>query len=100
MKNELFICECQNIEHQLIFSYFEDDEEKDVFVSVHLTPDRWYRRIVNGIKYIFGYKCCYGHFDEFIFKKEDADRLQGVVDLLKSSQKSKMVNEKDEVAKS
>lgn len=81
--NELFICECNNTEHQLIFSYFLDN--KDVYVSVHLIPEyNIWKRIWMAIKYIFGYKCCYGHFDEFIFKKSDASRLQKVVDYLKS----------------
>lgn len=35
--NELFICQCHNTEHQLIFSYDKDWEE--VFVSVHLIPE-------------------------------------------------------------
>lgn len=80
--NELFICQCNNIEHQLIFSYFLDD--KEVFVSVHLVSDSFWKRIWNAIKYIFGYKCMFGHFDEFIFKKQDADKLQKVVNFLKS----------------
>lgn len=81
--NELFICQCSNTEHQLIFSYFPN--EKDVYVSVHLTPDySIWRRIKMAIKYIFGYKCKYGHFDEFIFNKNDADKLQKVVNYLKS----------------
>lgn len=84
-KHELFICQCNNTEHQLIFSYFPDDEDKDVYVSVHLTPEyNIWKRIKMAIKYIFGYKCCYGHFDEFIFNKKDADKLQSVVNYLKS----------------
>lgn len=86
--NELFICKCYNTEHQLIFSYFpedESDEPKEVYVSVHLIPEwRLWKRIWIAIKYIFGYRSCYGHFDEFIFKKSDAKRLQKVVDYLKS----------------
>lgn len=80
--NELFICECNNTEHQLIFSYFLDD--KEVYVSVHLIPEHnILKRIWVAIKYIFGYRSIYGHFDEFIFKDSDADRLQKVVDYLK-----------------
>ena len=83
--HELFICQCNNTEHQLIFSYFSDDEDKDVFVSVHLLPEyNIWKRIKMAIKYIFGYRCRYGHFDEFIFKKEDVDKLQTVVNYLKS----------------
>lgn len=81
--NELFICECHNVEHQLIFSYFPDD--KEVYVSIHLTPQSgFWKRLGLAIKYIFGYRSCYGHFDEFIFKKYDADRLQKIVNHLKS----------------
>lgn len=36
---ELFICQCHNTEHQLIFSYFPEDEDKDVYVFVYLIPD-------------------------------------------------------------
>lgn len=78
----VFICKCCNTEHQLIFSYFTD--EKEVYVSVHLIPEyRIFRRIWNAIKYIFGHRSIYGHFDEFIFKPEDADKLQSIVNFLK-----------------
>lgn len=43
--NDLFICQCYNTEHQLIFSYFPE-EKGDVYVSVHLTPEyRIWKRI-------------------------------------------------------
>ena len=80
--DEVFICKCCNIEHQLIFSYFTD--EKEVYVSVHLIPEyKIFRRIWKAIKYIFGHRSIYGHFDEFIFKPEDADKLQSIVNFLK-----------------
>ncbi len=81
MKNELFICACNSIEHQIIFSYFPED--KEVYTSIHLIPERnIFKRIWYAIKYIFGYKCCYGHFDEFIFKKEDTYKLQNIINYL------------------
>lgn len=84
MKNQesnlLFICACFNTEHQLIMN----TEMKDtVFCSIFLKPDTFFKRVVNGFKYIFGYKSKYGDFDEFIFRPEDADKLQKVVDHLK-----------------
>lgn len=85
LQHELFICKCQNTEHQMIFSHFPDDQEdKEVYVSIHLIPDfKIWRRIVNAIRYIFGYRCKYGHFDEFILDHTDADKLQKIVDILK-----------------
>lgn len=80
--DKVFICKCCNTEHQLIFSYFTD--EKEVYVSIHLIPEyKIFRRIWNAIKYIFGHRSIYGHFDEFIFKPEDADKLQSIVNFLK-----------------
>lgn len=84
MESKFFICRCNNTEHQLVFNYFEDDIGGDVYVEVHLVPDSFWKRIKNAIKYIFGHRSKYGDFDEFIFKKEDANKLQEVVDYLKS----------------
>jgi len=80
--SKLFICQCNGTEHQLIFSYFPDD--KEVYVSVHLIPDRFLKRPINAIKYIFGYEPKYGDFEEFIFRNENADKLQLVVNYLRS----------------
>lgn len=83
--NELFICKCNNTEHQLIFSYFPNDiDDRNIYVSVHLNPEynKW-KRLWFAIKYIFGYRCRYGHFDEFVFNNKDAEKLQKVVDYLK-----------------
>lgn len=82
-KKELFICECNSIEHQIVMSYFED--EKEVYCSVHLKPERnVFKRIIHAVKYIFGHRSIYGDFDEFIFNPKDADRLQSVVDHLRT----------------
>jgi hypothetical protein len=35
--NKLFICACNNVEHQLVMTYFTDD--KEVYCSVHLKPE-------------------------------------------------------------
>ena len=72
---------CESVEHQLTFSYFDSDEE--VYCAVHLAKKPFFERLVRGVKYIFGHRCRYGDFEEFIFKKEDADRLQKVVDKLR-----------------
>lgn len=77
MNNNLFVCSCHNIEHQLIVSI--DDEWDEVFIFVHLYPHPLHKRIINAIKYIFGYRSSFGDFDEIMLSKEDTKRL---VDLL------------------
>ena len=82
-KKERFIGECNSIEHQIVMSYFED--EKEVYCNVHLKPERnVLKRIIHAVKYIFGHRSAYGDFDEFIFNPKDADRLQSVVDHLRT----------------
>ena len=49
-------------------------KEKDLLIcSCHSTDH----------KYIFGYKCRYGAFDEFIFNSEDSEKLQDIANYLK-----------------
>jgi hypothetical protein len=35
----------------------------------------FFKRIKVAIKYIFGHKSIYGHFDSFLLKPEDSERL-------------------------
>lgn len=85
-ETEICICKCNSIEHQVVFTYFTDNKEieGDVYMTIHLIPDSFLKRLINGIKYIFGHRSKYGDFDEFIFNRKDADKLQKVVNYLKS----------------
>lgn len=83
--NEIFVCTCYNTEHQLVISRNPLDEKEGpmIFINIYLKNMSWYKRLWYGIKYIFGYKCKYGAFDEFIMDSADADKLQGIVNYLK-----------------
>ena len=83
-KPEYYECQCHTPEHTLRFWLDDDPSDPSVFVSVFLANDSWYRRIASGLKYILGYKCRYGHFDEFILRAEDCDRLIGILEKLKA----------------
>ena len=79
----LFLCECSSCEHQLIARW--DKTDKEVYISILLSNCYgFWKRLWEAIKYIFGYKCRYGHFDEVILRKEDANNLQSIVDHLKN----------------
>jgi len=79
----LLICRCFSPEHQLILSYFPEDD--DVYATVHLREFSFWQRLVHGIKYIFGHKSIYGAFDEFIFNPEDYSKVQDVADHLRKA---------------
>jgi len=76
MKDEIIICECSSAEHQMVL-HFDDDKDlgRQVFVEIHLVPLVWYKRLWHGIKYIFGYKCKYGNFEEVILSPKHARQV-------------------------
>jgi len=74
-KDELMICSCGSLEHQLVFRTFDDGE---VFMSVHLTKHSFFRRLKHGIKYILGYQCRYGAFDEVILDSRYAQKFMDI----------------------
>ena len=79
---ELFVCRCHDVQHQFIIRTVDFDKYPEVYLSVFLYPYGFFKRLVYGIKYIFGYQCRYGAFDEFIFNPEDAHKLRKVYDYL------------------
>lgn len=83
---EFFECQCHSDEHVLRLTLSLDDDPV-IYSSVFLGSYPWgWRRIWTGIKYIFGYKCKYGHWGCFQLKPDDALRLQGM--LIKLIEKS------------
>ena len=74
------VCDCGDISHQLAIQKIDSGE---VIVSIHLTQFPFWKRLWNGIKYIFGHRSRYGDFDEFILGYWHSQALQEVVDELK-----------------
>jgi hypothetical protein len=77
---QVFVCECSSMEHQIVFSY--DADENQVYCLIYLTSYSFWNRLKSGMKYIFGYHCRYGHWDEFIWKPEHAHKLRELSELL------------------
>lgn len=84
METKILTCECHSTEHQIVVNY--DDEDNIVFCHIYLSGnDRgFFKRLKYGIKYIFGYKCRFGHWDEFIFNHKEVNKLEEIVKLLKN----------------
>ena len=76
----VFICECNSREHQIIIQH--DIEDNLIYCHIHLVKHGFFRRLKSGLKYIFGYKCRYGQWDEFIFKPEHANQLRELSEFL------------------
>ena len=76
----LFKCDCSSDEHQIIVEV--DTVENMLFCHIHLQKRPFLKRIWMGLKYIFGYHCRYGHWEEFIWKQEDAPLIKALADML------------------
>lgn len=75
MKREVMICECNSIEHNVIFWY--DDEYRELYCEPHLTTHRnFFKRLWHGLKYAFGYKSRFGDWDSTVFKEDDLIKLK------------------------
>lgn len=76
---EHFECQCSSDEHTLKFTLDEtsgDFEDLEIWTAVFLNQYRpWWKRVWVGLKYIFGYNSRYGHWDCFIMRGKDVNRL-------------------------
>lgn len=100
MKDEIIICDCGSAEHQMVLR-FDDDKDlgRMVYVEIHLVNKRWYERLWIGLKYIFGYKCCYGNFEDMILSSKHARQVYDLYRFLNRSnlEASETMREKDEI---
>lgn len=73
VKKELLICECSDPQHQVIFSKFDDEDI--IYLAIHLTKQPFLIRLKIAFRYIFGYQCSYGAFQEVLLNKEKLTKL-------------------------
>jgi hypothetical protein len=88
-RSEIIICECNNTQHQMVFHYDEADNYPTVYAHVHLNKLPFFKRLVYGIKYIFGYQSRYGAFDEFIVDNRDIKKFKEIVKYLNKAKLEK-----------
>lgn len=110
MNHEYLECACDSDEHVVRISYFVnkdgDFDDDEIYISVQLpdqtfwgyvewlTPSEaevpWWKvwklidytpgRLWAGLRYIFGYKCKYGHWETTSVKYSSAVRLRELLD--------------------
>jgi len=86
-----FDCQCSSPEHIIRFVYsppFKDDGP-EIYTEVQLCqPRNFFEKIWVALKYIFGYKCKYGHWDCWIMKSEDLSRFKDMLDRFEIDRKA------------
>ncbi len=90
MEDKFLVCDCMSDEHTLRFTFDLEDGEMWTGVYLH-NYHNIFERIWIAIKYVFGYKCKYGHFDCFVTREKS--KLLELKDLCDKIIKIKEVNE-------
>lgn len=75
---QYYQCACYSDEHMV--KVYQDFEDNQVYLIIALRKFGFFRRLWAGIKYILGYECKFGHFDEFIFQSEDVTCFRKVLE--------------------
>lgn len=80
--DKVVVCDCEDMEHIIRFTWWGGDDISDRFIYVHyfLQHDRLLKRIVNAVKYVCGFKSRYGHFGEVLINVEDVQELRYLFD--------------------
>lgn len=73
-------CECSSDEHLVKLSRWKNDsgdpDDDWVSLTVHLHAwEGFFRRIWVAIKFVFGYRCRYGEWDEVVISPSDFDKF-------------------------
>jgi hypothetical protein len=78
-EREIFVCDCNSLEHTYSIWYEKDYNELYIEPSISIS-NNIFKRIWVSIKYIFGYKCAYGNFDSLIINVDDMPRIKRYLD--------------------
>jgi len=82
MERELFVCECEDVNHQFIITYFDDDVfNNEICIEIHLSDVGLWNRIKYAFQYLLGKRSRYssGAFGEVLLNKEDTAKLIGTL---------------------
>lgn len=94
LERKIFLCDCGSLEHQLSIWY--DKEESLLYLEPRLhTHKNFFKRVVAGIKYIFGHKSRFGTFDEILLNEKS--QLELLHDLKSLNLEKEIFLSEDEV---
>ena len=81
MRERFVRCACNSPEHQVILCYDPGDTDfPEMYLEIHLTTTRSVlRRLWVALKYLFGYRCRYGEWDEVVL---DSNKVMDVHDFV------------------
>jgi len=74
-------CDCTSGEHTIRFVLESDEVYPHIYVNMQLSHSRsFFKRLWLAVKYVFGYECKYGHWDETLLTADEVEKLRGLCD--------------------
>jgi len=82
MKTTYIECDCTSAEHTIRFALDDDDVYPHIYVTVQLSRScRFWRKLWLAVRYVFGYECKFGHWDETMLTGLEVQKLRDLCDL-------------------
>lgn len=80
LENTLFLCECGDVHHQFIVSFFDESDPQyndTIYFQVHLSDFGFWGRLKYAFSYLLGKKskCGHGAFSEVLLNKQETAKL-------------------------
>lgn len=79
-------CACASVEHNMIYRVDRDDPEVWLYFTLN-KEESFFKRLLLGIKYIFGYQSRFGMYGEILVDKHNADHFKRIYDHVKNFKK-------------
>lgn len=77
-QNDYFECTCSSKEHTFCVTSEESDGDWSPELFFHfqlIQPKGFFDKLTTAAKYLFGYKCRFGHWDVVNLGEDDTNRL-------------------------
>ena len=92
MENDILVCACHNVDHNVIVTH--DTEDELVYVNVRLEDDQSFSdRLKTAFKYIFKIKRCKSDYTEFILDSNDIPKLKRIITTLNGLKESENIQD-------
>ena len=92
MENDILVCACHKLDHNVIVTH--DTEDKLVYVNVRLEDDQSFSdRLKTAFKYIFKIKRYKSDYTEFILDSNDIPKLKRIITTLNGLKESENIQD-------
>lgn len=75
MESAYLECDCSSAEHIVRLTLDDDEVAPCIYVEIQLSTDTVLKRLWRAVRYVLGYQCKYGHWDEVALSGVQVSKL-------------------------